>query len=244
MRNDITAQEIHFPDKNNKNRYLKRYLNKNMNTFQQSINPTGSNENVEGAEPLVIASQGASHPGVKEDRKKTKEPRAEKKLSPNYLYEEIHIQINKIRDGERHTRMNCYISLKTDNDIQFSTFLTGSATSATYETISQATKYKEYTMLDTIKEYKELHGGNLLLARMKYKPLNGYKTELHKNLIPNVLLAIYPVGDVFHATLKLLDEEIHFILTNELEGKQSEFYDLIGTYRREQKTMSIEDAFE
>jgi len=244
MINNIKAQEIHFPNKNNKNRYLNRYLNKNMNTFQQSINPEGSNENVEGAEPLVLASQGASHPEMKEDRKKAKQPRTEKKLSPNYLYEEIHIQINKIRDGERHTRMNCYISLKTDSDIQFSTFLTGSATSATYETISQATKYKEYTMLDTIKEYKKLHGSNLLLARMKYKPLNGYKTELHKNLIPNVLLAIYPVGDTFHATLKLLDEEIHFILTNEVEGKQSEFYDLIGTYRRELKTMSIEDAFE
>jgi len=244
MINNIKAQEIHFPNKNNKNRYLNRYLNKNMNTFQQSIKPEVSNENVEGAEPLVIASQGASHPGMKEDRKKTKEPRPEKKLSPNYLYEEIHIQINKIRDGERHTRMNCYISLRTDSDMKYSTFLTGSATSATYETISQATKYKEYTMLDTIKEYKELHGSNLLLGRMKYKPLNGYKTELHKNLIPNVLLAIYPVGNTFHATLKLLDEEIHFILTNEVEGKQSEFYDLIGTYRRELKTMSIEDAFE
>jgi hypothetical protein len=196
-----------------------------MNTFQQSINPTGSIENVEGAVPLVIATQGASHPGLKKDRKETKQPKAEKKLSPNYLYEEIHIQINKIRDGDRHTRMNFYISLKTDNDIQFSTFLSGTATSATYETISQATKNKEYSMLEKIKEYKELHGNNLLLGRMKYKPINGYKTELHKTLIPHVLLAIYPVGDIFHATLKLLDEEIHFELTKEVEGKQKEFYD-------------------
>ena len=89
-----------------------------------------------------------------------------------------------------------------------------------------------------------MYGNDLMLGRMKYKPINGYKTELHKTLIPNVLLAIYPVDNIFHATLKLLDEEIHFVLTNELEGKQKEFYDLIGTYRREQKTMSVEDAFE
>ena len=83
-----------------------------------------------------------------------------------------------------------------------------------------------------------------MLGRMRYKPLNGYKTDMHKKNIPNVLLAIYPVGDTFHATLKLLDEEIYFQLSNELEGKQKEYYNLLGTYRRETKTMSIEDAFE
>ena len=243
MNNDKKLQDNHTSEKDNLNRYLNRYLNKNMNTFQQSINPTGSNENVGSASPPIFASP-AQAPLVKEDRKKTKEPRTEKKLSPNYLYEEIHLQINKIRDGDRHTRMNCYISLKTDSDIQFSTFLSGKVTSATYETIKQATNGKEYSMLDTIKKYKELYGNDLMLGRMKYKPINGYKTELHKTLIPNVLLAIYPVDNIFHATLKLLDEEIHFVLTNELEGKQKEFYDLIGTYRREQKTMSVEDAFE
>jgi len=244
MHNDIQAQENHTPDKNNLNRYLNRYLNKNLNTFQQSINPTGSIENVEGALPPVLASQGASHPGLKEDRKKSKEPRIEKKLSPNYLYEEIHLQINKIRDGDRHTRMNCYISLKSDTDMQFSTFLSGTVTSALYETVNQATKYSEYSILDTIKKYKQIYGNDLMLGRMRYKPTNGYKTDMHKKNIPNVLLAIYPVGDTFHATLKLLDEEIHFELTNNVEGKQKEYYNLIATFRREIKTMNEQDAFE
>lgn len=241
QQNDTTQPQ---PLENNLNRYLNRYLNKNLNTFQQSIKPEVSNENVEVAEPPVLASQGASHPGLKEDRKKSKEPRPEKKLSPNYLYEEIHLQINKIRDGDRHTRMNCYISLKSDTDMQFSTFLSGTVTSAIYETIKQATKYSEYSILDTIKKYKEIYGNDLLVGRMRYKPANGYKTDMHKKNIPNVLLAIYPVGDSFNATLKLLDEEIHFELTNIVEGKQKQFYNLIGTFRREIKTMNIEDAFE
>jgi hypothetical protein len=238
--NDTTQPQ---PSENNLNRYLNRYLNKNLNTFQQSIKPEVSNENVGSASPPISASP-AQAPVVKEDRKKTKEPKTEKKLSPNYLYEEIHLQINKIRDGDRYTRMNCYISLKTDTDIQFSTFLSGTVTSAIYETTKQATKYSEYSILDTIKKYKEIYGNDLMLGRMRYKPINGYKTDLHKKNIPNVLLAIYPVGDIFHATLKLLDEEIHFELTNEVEGKQKEYYNLVATYRREIKTMNEEDAFE
>jgi hypothetical protein len=229
---------------NNLNRYSNRYLNKNLNTYQQSINPEGSNANVGRASPPLFAPQGAAHPGVREDRKKTREPRTERKLSPNYLYEEIHLQINKIRDGDRYTRMNCYISLKTDTDMQFSTFLSGNVTSAIYETIRQATKGSEYTILDTIKKYKEIHGNDLMLGRMRYKPTNGYKTDMHKANIPNVLLAIYPFEDTFHATLKLLDEEIHFELTNNVEGNQKEFYDLVGIFRREIKTMDEEDAFE
>ena len=240
MQHNDTTQVL----ENNLNRYSNRYLNKNLNTSQQSIKPEVSNENVGRASPPLFASQGASHPGVKEDRKKTKEPKTERKLSPNYLYEEIHLQINKIRDGDRYTRMNCYISLKTDTDMQFSTFLSGNVTSAIYETVRQATKGSEYTILDTIKKYKEIYGNDLLLGRMRYKPANGYKTDMHKTNIPNVLLAIYPVGDTFHATLKLLDEEIHFELTNEVEGKQKEYYNLVGLFRREIKTMNEEDAFE
>jgi hypothetical protein len=231
------------PLENNLNRYLNRYLNKNLNTFQQSINPEGSYENSRSASPPVSASP-AQAPLVKEDRKKTKIPKTEKKLSPKYLYEEIHLQINKIRDGDRHTRMNCYISLKSDTDMQFSTFLSGTVTSAIYETIKQATKYSEYSILDTIKKYKEIYGNDLLVGRMRYKPTNGYKTDMHKTNIPNVLLAIYTIGDTFHATLKLLDEEIHFELTNEIEGKQKEYYNLVGLFRREIKTMNEEDAFE
>lgn len=240
----LTSQDQTQPLENNLNRYLNRYLNKNLNTFQQSIEPEVLYENVEVAEPPVLASQGASHPGVKEDRKKTKEPRPEKKLSPNYLYEEIHLQINKIRDGDRHTRMNCYISLKTDSDIQFSTFLSGTVTTAIYETIKQATIKSEYSILDTIKKYKELYGNDLLLGRLRYKPINGYKTDLHKSNIPHVLLAVYPVDNVFHATLKLLDEEIHFVMTKEVAGNQKNFYDFVGIFRREIKTMNDEDAFE
>ena len=229
---------------NDQTQPLENNLNRYLNTFQQSINPEGSNENLEVAEPPVLASQGASHPGVKEGRKKSKEPRAEKKLSPNYLYEEIHLQINKIRDGDRYTRMNCYISLKTDSDMQFSTFLSGSVTSAIHETMKQAVKHSEYSIIDAIKRYKNTYGDDLMLGRMRYKPINGFKTDLHRSNIPHVLLAIYTVDNTFHATLKLLDEEIHFELTNEIEGKQKEFYNLIGTFRREIKTMNEEDAFE
>jgi hypothetical protein len=231
------------PLENNLNRYLNRYLNKNLNTFQQSINPEGSIENVEVAEPPVLASQVAS---LRSERrpKETGEPKTEKKLSPNYLYEEIHLQINKIRDGERHTRMNCYVSLKTDTDMQFTTFLSGSVTSAIYETLKQATKNSEYSIIDTIKKYKNLYGDDLMLGRMRYKPTNGFKTDMHKTNIPHVLLAIYTVDNAFHATLKLLDEEIHFELTNQIEGKQKECYNLIGVFRRELKTMNEEDAFE
>lgn len=232
------------PSFSNMNRNLNWYLNRNLNTFQQSINPTGSNENVETATPFPIASQVPSGPSEEVTRNTKETRKQEKKLSPNYLYEEIHLQINKIREGDRHTRMNVYVSLKTDTDMRFSTFLSGSVTSAIFETIKQATKNSEYTILDKIKSYKEQYGNDLMLGRLKYKPINGYKTDMHKTNIPHVLLAIYPVNDTFHATLKLLDEEIHFELTNAINEKQKEFYNLVGFFKRESKTMTDEDAFE
>jgi hypothetical protein len=211
-----------------------------MNTFQQSINPMGSIENVEAAEPPPVTSEVRAE----ERPKKSREPRPEKKLSPKYFYEEIHVQINKIRDGDRHTRMNVYISLKTDTDMTFSTFLTGSITTAIYETRSMAESKKEYSIVDKIDKAKTMYDNNLMTGRFKYKPLNGYKTDMHKGLIPHVLLIVYIDDEDFNCILHLLDETIPIKLTRNIEGKQKEFYDLIGTFKRETKVMSEEDAFE
>jgi hypothetical protein len=248
---NMTA-EIHFPS-DNMNRNAKRYLNKNMNTFQQSIEPEVLYANVGRAAPPSLASQGASHPGVKENRKKsgetgqtgqTEKPLLpEKKLSRNAIYEEIHFQMNKVKDGDRYTRAKIYLSLKTDLDVTFSVTLSGSVTTAIHETLAMAREKKEQSIVDLINKLKEQHGSGLLLGRLKYKPRNGYKTDFHKNIIPYVLIAVYATHDGWGSTLYMLNEQYDFEMTNNIDGKQKQFYDVIGVYRKTLNIMDESDAF-
>lgn len=238
--------EIQLPDCN-MNRNAKRYLNMNMNTFQQSSQPEALFVNSRADKPPISASP-AQAPEVKENqekvRKTEKVPLVEKKLSPNAIYEEIHFQMNKIKDGERHARAKVYLSLKTDLDMTFSVTLSGSVTSAVYETISMATSKKENSIIELIKRLKECHGNDLMVGRLKYKPRNGYKTDMHKNIIPHVLIAVYPNELGFGATLYMLGQEYVFEMINTVEGKQKEFYTVVGTYRKIPNVMNDEDAFE
>jgi hypothetical protein len=232
--------EIFFPS-DNMNRNAKRYLNKNLNTFQQSIEPEVLNANVRSASPISFASQGASHPRVKEDRKETGLP--EKKLSRNAMYEEIHFQMNKVKHGDRHTRAKIYLSLKTDLDVTFSVTLSGTVTNAIYETLAMAKEKNEYSMIDLINKLKDKHGPDLMLGRLKYKPRNGYKTDMHKSIIPHVLMAVYATDEGWGATLHMLGETYEFEMTNNIEGKQKQFYDVVGVYRKLSNVMDEDDAF-
>jgi len=239
--------EIQLPF-NNMNLNAKRYLNMNMNTFQQSMEPLALIANVVADKPPPLAAQGASHPDVrkKEKREEDRETKAfvEKKLSLNAIYEEIHFQMNKVREGDRHTRSKVYLSLKTDLDMTFSVTLSGSVTTATYETLSMANTKKEKSIVDLINKLKEEHGNNLMVGRLKYKPRNGYKTDMHKNIIPHVLIAVFPNEHGCGATLYMLGEKYEFEMSNKVEGKQKEFYQVIGTYRKIPNVMNDEDAFE
>jgi hypothetical protein len=237
--------EIQLPS-NNMNLNAKRYLNKNMNTFQQSSQPEALFVNDRADKPPRSASP-AQAPEVyiqEKVRKTEKVPLVEKKLSPNAIYEEIHFQMNKIKDGERHARAKVYLSLKTDLDMTFSVTLSGSVTSAVYETISMANTKKEHSIIELIKRLKECHGNDLMVGRLKYKPRNGYKTDMHKNIIPHVLIAVYPTEMGSGATLYMLGQEYVFEMTNTIAGKQKEYYDVVGTYRKIPNVMNDEDAFE
>lgn len=232
----------------NRNRNLNRNQNKNMNTFQQSTRSSTSDYvNVGEASPPAFASQASSRPGSGRKYQEKPEVLAERKLGKNDVYEEIHIQVNKLQIGDRHSRAKVYVSLKRDNDINFSTFLSGSVTSALYETIATANEKKEYNIIKLIQSLKDKYGDNdLVVGRLKYKPRNNFKTDMHRSIIPHVLIAIYrDEYDNIQCCLYILNEKFECVMNtnDELKGKQKQYYDMVGIYRGKPQVMSEDDAF-
>lgn len=247
MRYDL-GTEVTLSSVGNMNMNINMKRKRNMNTFQQAnacSQPLALNENVCLASPDGLASPGASHLSVRglKGMGLRENIIEEKKLSRNSIYEEIHFQMNKIRVGTRYSRAKVYISLKTFEDMTFSVTLSGSVTTAVYETISMANLKKEYNIVTLIETLKEKHKNGLMVGRLKYKPRNGYKTELHRNIIPHVLIAVYPEHEHFGSTLYILGTEYCFEI-NEVQGLQKNFYDVVGIYRNKPDVMDENLAFD
>ena len=92
--------------------------------------------------PEAPFSSQAQGPLVKEDRKKSGDPKKNvpRKVSSEDYYVQINMSVNEIRRGKRTTRMNAYLSLKDDNDKKFSIYLRSSLTSSLDETLRSIKK--------------------------------------------------------------------------------------------------------
>lgn len=208
-------------------------------TLQQSTGPSDpTNESV--VAPLaLISSSGASHPGVKEDQRNTGSPRKNipRKVSLDDYYVQVNISINEIRRAKRTDRMNCYISLKDENDKKFTIFLRSSLTSSNDETFRSLRKTNNKVLEDALIEI----GSNcpkdakFFSGRLRYNPRRFKIEDEHKTNLKSAVIGIYDYGTSMTAVLFLLNEFYVIELSDDLTTKQQGTFDFTGSYQRDVK---------
>jgi hypothetical protein len=153
------------------------------------------------------------------------------RLNPNVKYDRISVQMGNYRvngDRQRYRRSNVYVSLKESTEQHFNVFLTGAATNAKSELYrgcknSQAVK----DIIDALfSKYPDV-----MIARLRYKPVDGYITDFHKKNTKSAILGLHQnVDGDFIATLVLYYELIEIPLTMPLSEKQKGMYYAHGVY--------------
>lgn len=219
------------------NSNLNSNLNLNLNLNKNTFHPLGENgcvpearfspkeevvrvkpeNNVLGFEGVLAAQPKPSKPGFR-------------RLSHNDLYTEINVQIAHVREQGRDMRCRVYVSLKEQMDKKYTIFLSGAATSSKKELIRGAKQNEQ--VLHVIDYFKTKYPGSMI-ARLHYKPVNGYSTDFHKKNIKSALLCIHENNNTLSSTLYLLGEFIEIELNNELSKKQQQYYSATGIYRNE-----------
>ena len=221
----------------NANSNLNSNLNLNKNLNMNTFHPEGEN----GCAPeahLVPENQGVAEPqsnnvlgfgGVMAALPKPTKP-GFRRLSYNDKYTEINVQIGNVRDEGRDMRCRVYVSLREEKDKKYSIFLSGAATSSKKELIRGAKQNKQ--VLDVIDYFKARYPGSMI-ARLHYKPVNGFSTDFHKKNLKSAILCVHEGTDGLCATLYLLGELIEIELNQELSKKQQTYYSAAGIYRNE-----------
>lgn len=204
---------------------------KKENTFQQSSQPTALSVNVEEASPLPFASQGASHPGVREDREKNRLYGREAKV--NDFFTEIQISLGKPKEGTRTTRCSVYFSLKTDTDKKYNIFLRSKLTTSIDETMRSILKNNNLPLRDILNEFIESGANNLMVGRIQYKPVNNFITKQHRSNHKNGLAAVYMLDGIEYCTLYFNGEYYQFELTDDMTQSQCKSYSKIGLWSRD-----------
>jgi len=203
-----------------------------------------------GAQAPVIAAQVAALGRMKEDRgipktgspgKVTSNPVAGfRRVSTNDYYTDISVQLGAIKTEGRYKRAKIYVSIKSETDRAFSIFFTGACTSSITEIKRGAVDNKP--LLSIIDEF---HSKNsLLIARLRYKPINGFITDFHRQNLKHALVTIYELDDQMVAELYLLGEYYIIPLSDELSKKQGEFYQATGMWSRDYKEFEGSDEME
>lgn len=237
---------INVPSANsNLNSNLNLNLNLNKNTFHPFEGENGCVpearsspkeeavrgkplENVLGFEGIMAAQPKPSKPGFR-------------RLSHNDLYTEINVQIAHVREQGRDMRCRVYVSLKEQMDKKYSIFLSGAATTSKKELIRGAKQNEQ--VLHVIDYFKTKYP-NAMIARLHYKPVNGFVTDFHKKNIKSAILCIHENNDILSCTLYLLGEFIEIDLNSELSKKQKEYYSAAGIYRNELDQFSDDEELE
>lgn len=221
----------------NANSNLNSNLNLNKNLNMNTFHPEGEN----GCAPeahLVPKNRGVAEPqsnnvlgfgGVMAALPKPTKP-GFRRLSYNDKYTEINVQIGNVRDEGRDMRCRVYVSLREEKDKKYSIFLSGAATSSKKELIRGAKQNKQ--VLDVIDYFKARYPGSMI-ARLHYKPVNGFSTDFHKKNLKSAILCVHEGTDGLCATLYLLGELIEIELNQELSKKQQTYYSAAGIYRNE-----------
>ena len=222
----------------NVNSNLNSNLNLNLNLNKNTFHPEGENgcapeahispeedllrekiksNNVLGFGSVMAAGPKPTKPGFR-------------RLSHNDLYTEINVQIGNVRDEGADMRCRVYVSLKDQKDKKYSIFLSGAATSSKKELVRGAKQNKQ--VLDVIDYFKTKHVG-CMIARLHYKPVNGFITDFHKKNIKSAILCIHETNGTLCATLYLLGELIEIELNKELSKNQKQYYSAAGVYRNQ-----------
>ena len=216
----------------------KEKKNKKENTFQQS------SANVSAQAPtsfLTPAGQSVREP------KDTGRPENRYGRKLNYQHDkivEICLQVGNVRTGKRYNRSTAYLSIRTETDVRYMIFMRSSLTTALDETIRSIRKDGDKALMSCLEDAMGEHmTQNLWLGRVKYKPINGFVKDEHRKNLPLSLLSMWIEDGLYHAKFYFLGDEHTFILDEELSAGQQKFYELQGTWRHDEGTMSLQEAF-
>lgn len=189
--------------------------------------------NVEEASPPLLASPVASRPVVRENQAERSYGR---KISKDDVITDICCVIGKVRTGDRYQRMTAYLSIQTDRDSRYMIFMRSSLTTAHDEIIRSCVKYDNLPLRDICKDYIK-SGKEVLIGRVRYKPVNGFIAEQHRPNLKHALLAVW-IND--HGTLsgEFYLNGIYYplLFSTELTAAQKRSdYKFIGHYHNEDR---------
>jgi len=192
---------------------------------------------------LAIASQASKRPGSEEEEEvqvlgvngSTNQIISNVpgyvRLNPNVKYDRISVQMGNYRvngERQRYRRSNVYVSLKESTEQHFNVFLTGAATNAKAELYRGAKNSQ--TVKDVIDTLYSQHP-DIMIARLRYKPVDGFITDFHKKNTKSAILGLYQNSDGdWIALLVLYYELIEIPLTSPFSEKQKGLYYAHGVY--------------
>jgi hypothetical protein len=206
-------------------------------TLQQSTGPSDPAYESVIAPTALISSSGASHPGVKEDQRNTGSPRKNipRKVSLEDYYVQINMSVNEIRRAKKTDRMNCYLSLRDDNDKKFTIFLRSSLTSSNDETYRSLRKTDNQALIEALMEIESNcpKDAKFFSGRLRYNPRRFKIEDEHKTNLKSAVIGIYDHGDRMTAVLFLLNEFYIVQLSDDLTTKQQGTFDLTGSFQRD-----------
>lgn len=218
----------------------KKKKNKKENTFQQS------SVNDSALAPTSFSSP--AEPGVektKDTGKTEKTARYGRRLNyQNDKIVEICMQVGNVRTGSRYNRASAYLSIRTETDVRYMIFMRSSLTTALDETIRSVRKDHDKALMTCLEDSMSEHiNQKLWLGRVKYKPINGFVKDEHRKNLPLSLLSMWVEDNEYHAKFYFLGDEYEFILDEDLSAGQQKFYELQGTWRLDEGSMTLQEAF-
>lgn len=214
--------------------YNKSKSKSNSNsTLQQSTEPSAPADESVKAPPALFSSFSPSGPSVrdtKEVRKNT--PR---KVSLEDYYVQMNISINEVRRSKRIDRMNCYVSIREDNDKKFSIFLRSNLTTATHETFRLLREQNNNVLQDVLHQMIDEcpSDAKFFCGRFKYNPRKWKLENEHKSTLRNALIGIYDYNTHMTCVIYILGEWYVIEADDSLTEKQKGFYDFTGSWERD-----------
>jgi hypothetical protein len=223
----------------------KEKKNRKENTFQQSNGLAGpTSVNVSAQAPTSIPTPAEQSVRYTEETGKPDSRYGRRLNYQNDKIVEICMQVGNARIGDRYNRASAYLSIRTETDVRYMIFMRSSLTTALDETIRSVRKDGDKALMTCLEDALAEHSNQKLwLGRVRYKPINGFVKKEHRKNLPLSLLSMWIEDDRYHAKFDFLGDEYLFVLDEDLSTGQKKFYDLQGTWRLDEGTLSMQDAF-
>lgn len=152
------------------------------------------------------------------------------RLNPMAKYDRISIQMGNYRTNgknDRYRRSNVYVSLRENTEQEFNVFLTGAATNSKSELYRGA---KNSQLVKDVLDAMFSQYPDIIIARLRYKPVDGFISDFHKSLTKSAILGINKEDDDFIGILFLYNEFIEIPLTYPITERQQGKYIAHGVY--------------